>query len=144
MFDDRTTRYSLALPHPSNQLDEDVARLRASLNQIDSLLSFAITKLASDDPFIDDFQGILDSLKPALLALSVIESPVASVFTYDASGRIASSDETLAGGETRVTVFTYNGDGTLNTETVSVGDASWVTTYQYLSGRVVGAEKVSV
>lgn len=39
MIDDRTTTYSLTLPHVDNVQTDDVARLRAALNTIDSILA---------------------------------------------------------------------------------------------------------
>lgn len=38
MIDQKTTNFQLPLPHPNNQLEEDVLRLRTALSNIDGLI----------------------------------------------------------------------------------------------------------
>lgn len=122
MIDDRTTHYTLALPHSNNRLDEDVERLRDALNAIDEAID-----------------GVSDG--SSVIADQVIAG-VSGAYTYDGGGRVSSISETLTDGSVRTTAFIYNGDGTVQRETVTVGGTSWVTTYAYTGGLVSGYTRV--
>jgi len=64
-FDDYTPSLALPLPHPENDLGEDVIRLRDSLTKIDAALSKINVILASDDVNLDTLQEVVSVLKAA-------------------------------------------------------------------------------
>jgi hypothetical protein len=65
MIDDRTANLSLALPHESNELSEDVLRLRSAISAVDSALFALQSALASNDPNLNTLQEVVTALKSA-------------------------------------------------------------------------------
>lgn len=63
MVDDRTAGRNYPLPHPQNDLAEDLPRLRAALAAIDADVAALEELLCSDEPLLDTLQELVDSLK---------------------------------------------------------------------------------
>ena len=82
-----TPHLGLPLPHPDNDLETDVARLREAFTQVDGALFSLRSLVASDDIHLDTVQEIVTVLKlaqgnigdiTALLALKANKSDVAA------------------------------------------------------------------
>lgn len=137
--DQRTTNFSWPKPHPSNRLDEDVVRLRESLDAIDGLLFWAAQRIDSPDP-LGTIPALVVALKATQANLLQTLPADSAVYTYDGFGRVTTASETLPGGATRVTDYVYSGD-VLAHETTTLGGVSQRTTYTYSGGRVVSSAR---
>lgn len=82
-----TPHLALPLPHPDNDLETDVARLREAFTQVDGALFSLRSLVASDDVNLDTVQEIVTVLKQAqgnigditsLLALKANKGDVAA------------------------------------------------------------------
>lgn len=76
MIDDRTTNLNLPLPHPANDLEDDVGRLRSALSAVDGKLHLIDLLLASDDLTLDTVQELVTAIKSAqadILALDTVD-----------------------------------------------------------------------
>ena len=90
---------------------------------------------------INTTDGKLFLKKNVLGTESVVEvgannAPSAVIYTYDASGRVETTTETLPTG-TRTTTVTYNAGGQVATVTVTLGTSTRTTTYSYDSNGVL-------
>lgn len=141
MIDNRTTHFNFPLPYPTNALNEDVLRLRSALSGIDDMFNWASQLLASDDPVLGKMQALVDAAKAVDAQLAWIEPEAAATLTYNGSGQVTMITETLGGGQPRVTAYAYNVDGQVQTETVTIGAVSYVTTYTYTGGLLTGATR---
>ncbi|UTY60407.1 hypothetical protein [Massilia sp. erpn] len=65
MIDQKTANLRLPLPHPDNELKDDVLRLRDSLSQLDGIVQSLRGLVASDDVNLDTVQEIVTVLKQA-------------------------------------------------------------------------------
>lgn len=63
MFDERTATLALPLPHPQNDLFEDVARLRSAFGLIDARFAAIAALLAADDLTLDTVLEIANAIK---------------------------------------------------------------------------------
>ena len=72
MFNDRTTHLDLPLPHVSNRLSYDVARLREALNALDTLLG-------SDDLALDTIQEIVAAIKTAKTDITTAKTDITTL-----------------------------------------------------------------
>ena len=63
MIDQRTAHAALPLPHPNNELQQDVLRLRQALELIDTRLANLDHKLQSDDTALDEWQELTQALQ---------------------------------------------------------------------------------
>lgn len=63
MIDDLTPHLALALPHPDNDLADDVLRLRAALLGLDSKLAILDALLESDDIDLDEFRELARAIR---------------------------------------------------------------------------------
>lgn len=117
MIDDRTAHFSFALPHPTNSLDQDVLRLREAISGADGMFNWCQVRIGE--------------------LAHVVRTKVASI-TYDGAGRVASLVETLIDLATRTTIYAYDGNGLVTTETVVQDGWQRVTTYSYSAGRLAG------
>lgn len=102
MIDDTTPRYGLSLPHPTNNLNEDVVRLRTALGGVDGLIYSANTARAQLATAVDTQTHWADTV----------------AMTYDVSGRVATMTETY-GATSYVITLGYTSD--LVTSVVTVG-----------------------
>lgn len=102
MIDDTTPRYGLSLPHPTNNLNEDVVRLRTALGGVDGLIYSVNTARAQLAAAVDAQTHWADTV----------------AMTYDVNGRIATITESY-GATNYVITLGYTGD--LVTSVVSVG-----------------------
>ena len=115
MIDQKTTNFQLPLPHPNNQLEEDVLRLRTAFTNVDGLLWLLNQGAAR------------------------IFLPVTATVAYDQTGRMATVTEDLGTGLLRTTGYTYDQAGNLATETVTIGSVSRQTLFSYdQAGRMTG------
>ncbi len=140
MIDQRTTHFDFPQPHPSNRLDEDVSRLRETIQSIDNLLNWAAQRIDSDDP-IGTIPALVTAAKAAKADILQLIPASAAAFAYDAEGRVAQITETLPGGAARETTFVYSGS-VLATETTVCDGIARRTTYNYLNGRVSSTTRV--
>lgn len=139
MIDQRTTYFQFLLPHPANQLDADIGRLRAALSGIDNMLNWARQRLNSDDSVLGTMAGMASAVREIQSQLDLIGNPAQTTFTYDNQGRVTSTAEVFADNSTRTTAYAYNPDGTLATTTVAIGDQVYITSYSYVNGRLTSA-----
>lgn len=65
MIDQKTANLRLPLPHPDNELKDDVLRLRDSLSLLDGIVQSLRGLVASDDVNLDTVQEIVSVLKQA-------------------------------------------------------------------------------
>ena len=104
-IDERTAALALPLPHIGNYQEDDVPRLRAALELIDTALQLMGLDMDSRDDAL--------ASRAALLEYAA-GRPSAVVYGYDAQGRVATVTATV-GGVARVTTYTYDEQGRLAT-----------------------------
>lgn len=96
MTDDRTAHLSLPLPHPTNALDEDVGRLRTSLNGIDAKFAALDALLMSDDETLDQLQELVTQIKANKSTITAILADKAN------ASDLAATNEVVAGQATDI------------------------------------------
>lgn len=78
MIDQKTPNLELPLPHPDNELRDDVVRIRESLTKIDGIAQSLFSLVASDDVNLDSVQEIVAVLKHAQSDIGDITSVLAT------------------------------------------------------------------
>lgn len=63
MVNDTTAHLGLQLPHPGNELDDDVLRLRSAISGIDAKFALLDALLASNDIDLDTLQELVSAIK---------------------------------------------------------------------------------
>lgn len=90
MIDERTAHLDLPLPHPSNELSDDVHRLRDALEGIDDKFEALDTLLQSDDATLDQIQELVSAIKENRSTISGLLSDKADGSVVSAiAGRVA-------------------------------------------------------
>ena len=140
-IDERTDALALPLPHIGNYQEDDVPRLRAALELIDTALQLMGLDMDSRDDALAAADQALDAR--AVLLEYAAGRPSAVVYGYDAQGRVASVTATV-GGVARVTSYTYDAQGRVATVAYPVpGGLLRTETLTYdAQGRVTGATAV--
>ena len=133
-IDERTAALALPLPHIGNYQEDDVPRLRAALELIDTALQLMGLDMDSRDDAL--------ASRAALLEYDA-GRPSAVVYGYDAQGRVATVTATV-GGVARVTTYTYDAQGRVSTVAYPVaGGLVRTETFNYdAQGRASGATAV--
>ena len=133
-IDERTAALALPLPHIGNYQEDDVPRLRAALELIDTALQLMGLDMDSRDDAL--------ASRAALLEYDA-GRPSAVVYGYDAQGRVATGTATV-GGVARVTTYTYDAQGRVSTVAYPVaGGLVRTETFNYdAQGRASGATAV--
>ena len=133
-IDERTAALALPLPHIGNYQEDDVPRLRAALELIDTALQLMGLDMDSRDDAL--------ASRAALLEYDA-GRPTAVVYGYDAQGRVATVTATV-GGVARVTTYTYDAQGRVATVAYPVpGGLVRTETLTYdAQGRASGATAV--
>ena len=133
-IDERTAALALPLPHVGNYQEDDVPRLRAALELIDTALQLMGLDMDSRDDAL--------ASRAALLEYDA-GRPSAVVYGYDAQGRVATVTATV-GGVARVTTYTYDAQGRVATVSYPVaGGLVRTETFNYdAQGRASGATAV--
>ena len=133
-IDERTAALALPLPHIGNYQEDDVPRLRAALELIDTALQLMGLDMDSRDDAL--------ASRAALLEYDA-GRPSAVVYGYDAQGRVATVTATV-GGVARVTTYTYDAQGRVATLAYPVaGGLVRTETFNYdAQGRASGATAV--
>ena len=133
-IDERTAALALPLPHIGNYQEDDVPRLRAALELIDTALQLMGLDMDSRDDAL--------ASRAALLEYDA-GRPSAVVYGYDAQGRVATVTATV-GGVARVTTYTYDAQGRVTTVAYPVpGGLVRTETFNYdAQGRASGATAV--
>ena len=133
-IDERTAALALPLPHIGNYQEDDVPRLRAALELIDTALQLMGLDMDSRDDAL--------ASRAALLEYDA-GRPSAVVYGYDAQGRVATVTATV-GGVARVTTYTYDAQGRVATVSYPVaGGLVRTETFNYdAQGRASGAAAV--
>ena len=133
-IDERTAALALPLPHIGNYQEDDVPRLRAALELIDTALQLMGLDMDSRDDAL--------ASRAALLEYDA-GRPSAVVYGYDAQGRVATVTATV-GGVARVTTYTYDAQGRVATVAYPVaGGLVRTETFNYdAQGRASGATAV--
>ncbi len=133
-IDERTAALALPLPHIGNYQEDDVPRLRAALELIDTALQLMGLDMDSRDDAL--------ASRAALLEYDA-GRPSAVVYGYDAQGRVATVTATV-GGVARVTTYTYDAQGRVATVSYPVaGGLVRTETFNYdAQGRASGATAV--
>ena len=78
MIDQKTPNLELPLPHPDNELRDDVVRIRESLTRIDGVAQSLFSLVASDDVNLDTVQEIVAVLKHAQTDIADITDVLAT------------------------------------------------------------------
>lgn len=129
-IDQRTAALGLPLPHIDNFHEDDVPRLRAAFELLDTVLQLMGLDMDSRDDALAERAALLEwaAARPASVA-----------YGYDAQGRVQTVTATVAGVE-RVTAITYDAEGRTATATYPVaGGLTRTDTYTYdAQGRVSG------
>ena len=133
-IDERTAALALPLPHIANHQEDDVPRIRAALELIDTALQLMSLDMDSRDDAL--------ASRAALLEYDA-GRPSAVVYGYDAQGRVATVTATV-GGVARVTTYTYDAQGRVATVSYPVaGGLVRTETFNYdAQGRASGATAV--
>ena len=133
-IDERTAALALPLPHIGNYQEDDVPRLRAALELIDTAMQLMGLDMDSRDDAL--------ASRAALLEYDA-GRPSAVVYGYDAQGRVATVTATV-GGVARVTTYTYDAQGRVSTVAYPVaGGLVRTETFNYdAQGRASGATAV--
>ncbi len=167
IIDERTPALALPLPHPENDIGDDVLRLRAALIGVDTQIDQVIQTLQSGNPDVTTFEDIVSVLSAHQLSLTNLSDALAALvddgapdgskvwssekvaaeigqgsdatYTYTA-GVLTGISETLPGG-TRTTVLTYS-SGVLATMAVTYAGVTRTTTYTYTSGVLTSTSTV--
>lgn len=79
MTDDRTPALELPLPHPDNDLQDDVARLRTALVGIDGQISAILSTLQSIDPDLDTMAEVAALLQDHQTAIATLGDAVSGL-----------------------------------------------------------------
>ena len=140
-IDERTDALALPLPHIGNYQEDDVPRLRAALELIDTALQLMGLDMDSRDDALAAADQAL-AARAALLEYTAAR-PTAVVYGYDAQGRVAAVTATV-GGVDRVTAYTYDAQGRVATVAYPVaGGLVRTETFNYdAQGRTSGAAAV--
>lgn len=85
MFDERTATLNLPLPHPQNELGDDVARLRTAFGLIDARFAAIAALLASDDLTLDTVLEIANAIKDNRADLADILTDKVGVAAFEAA-----------------------------------------------------------
>ncbi|WP_068634900.1 hypothetical protein [Thauera butanivorans] len=152
-INDRTPEMEFPLPHPDNDLSDDVLRLRAALLQIDSSIAGLPTGSR-----VETIENSLIALAAAVLAvqtggLSQLElaqvtdllntaRPDSATLTYT-DGMLTGATEALHDG-TRTTVLTYTPDGALASAVQTYAGRVRTTVLTYTGGLLTGFETTEV
>ena len=108
-IDDRTAALGLPLPHIGNYQEDDVPRLRAALELIDTALQLMGLDMDSRDDALAAADQAL-AARAALLEYTAAR-PTTVVYGYDAQGRVATVAYPVAGGLVRTETFNYDAQG---------------------------------
>ena len=150
MIDDRTAYLDLPLPHATNLLDEDVVRLRSALAAVDGEFSAIHAILTESDSTLDTLAEIVTYIKANRGDINSIltgkhdktdwidragQATAVSV-TYNGDGTLNVMTETLGSNGTRTTTMTYNGDKTVATVTINSPHLLRTETYTYAAGKL--------
>lgn len=87
MHNDITPHLALPLPHPENDQEVDVLRIRDAFSGLDSKIAALDLLLASDDLTLDALQELVAAIKAARTELGALDTLVAE--------RLAALDTTL-------------------------------------------------
>lgn len=104
-IDERTAALALPLPHIGNYQEDDVPRIRAAFELIDTAMQLLGLDMDSRDDAL--------AARAALLEYTAAR-PSAVVYGYDAQGRVATVTATV-GGVARITTYTYDAQGRVAT-----------------------------
>ncbi|NVE01619.1 hypothetical protein [Massilia sp. BJB1822] len=109
MIDQKTVNLRLSLPHPDNELRDDVLRLRDSLSQLDGIVHSLRGLVASDDVNMDTVQEIVTVLKQAQGDIGSVTNLLATKANKsDMAADMNAIQAALAGTRDRVTVAEAN------------------------------------
>lgn len=78
MQNDLTPNLGLPLPHPENELAEDVIRIRDAFTVLDQKIAALDTLLTSDDLTLDSVQELVGAIKAARTEIGAVNALVAS------------------------------------------------------------------
>lgn len=131
-IDDTTETLGLPLPHHLNDGHDDVLRLRAGLELIDSAVQLLGLDMDSRDAELSARAALLEwtAARPPTVAYSydakgrvqsithhVNGAPRTATLTYDAQGRVATNAYPVAGGALRTETYHYDEAGRLTRST---------------------------
>lgn len=85
MFDERTSTLALPLPHPQNDLLEDVTRLRSAFGLIDARFAAIAALLAADDLTLDTVLEIANAIKANRADITDVIADKVSTAAFDAA-----------------------------------------------------------
>lgn len=123
--DERTAALSIPLPSLANYHEDDVPRMRAALELIDTALQLMGLDMDSRDTALEARAALLEWAAARATAVA---------YAYDALGRLQTVTATVAGVQ-RVTTYIYDAQGRLATASYPVaGGATRTETFNYDAG----------
>lgn len=88
MIDQKTSNLQLPLPHPGNELQDDILRLRDAFTAIDSKIAAIDLLLTSDDISLDTVQELVTAIKLARTDIGLVNALI--------DDRIAATNQVVA------------------------------------------------
>ena len=85
MIDERTATLELPLPHPQNELDDDVVRLRTAFGLIDARFAAIAALLEADDLTLDTILEIANAIKANRADITEIIADKVSMAAFTAA-----------------------------------------------------------
>lgn len=132
-----TEHLQLPLPHPDNDLEDDVPRIIEALSMLDAALFLLQELLGSRAGELDDRVDRLEWYAARASGVS---------YNYDEQGRVSTITATV-NGAARVTTYTYDANGRISTAAyVTAVGATRTETYNYdqQTGRLAGVTAMEV
>lgn len=168
VINDTTQALGLPLPHPSNNLQDDVLRVRSALHAVDTALDalqqtivqkaddattvqalgqlrLAVSALDTDKiASVNGVAGVNIKLTPAHMALGPANGPSTRAFTYDGQGRVTQMTEQIQG-QAATTAFAYDGQGRVTQVQTSYAGRMRTDVFTYDgAGRVASTQATEV
>ena len=163
MIDNRTAHKDWPLPHKSNDLIDDVQRLRATLIGIDEAVyagevarttlrtevdeSHLVARNALRTAIDTEHGAAMAALRTELLGkiADSVALPVGLSVTTNPAGQVTQTVETFADAHTRTTTIAYHANGNVNTVTIVENGKTRTESYSYdASGTVTGMTATEV
>lgn len=167
VINEQTAYLGLALPHPSNHLQDDVLRLRLALHSLDAVLEqmqqYAAQK-TDDAPLqlqlqelqqgIEDLsdakvstvngqRGVNVTLYREHLRLGPANGASSSALTYDDSGRVTHIVQ-IIDGQQCLQAMDYHANGSVKTITTTFKGRTRTEAFSYDNGRISGSTATEI
>lgn len=149
VVDERTPNLGLLLPHPANELDDDVLRVRATLEIIDTamqLMGLELGDISKASLGLGNVDNTSDANKPVSIAMAAALAGKLSAVpvTTNMSVTRVGNRVTAVTEDGVVTSISYNANGSVNTVSYPRNGKTRTETYAYNSGVLTGMSAAEV